>query len=361
MTRKRTGILTLSSAENYGAVLQCHSLCKYLNDNYSDTEIIDFTPRFIVGRYPLFHLKYTSLLGTIKSAIGSILEFPAKMTKRIRFIHFRRVDSKYGSQKYIGVMLDESYDQYIVGSDQVFNLELTGNDCEFFLPRVKHNKSTYAASLGVSTLNDEQADLLSKGLADFDNISIREKVGCGLLRSIIQNKDVTQLIDPVFLNSREYWEQLSGGRIYKKKYILIYAFQEFETSYEIATLIKHDSQYDIIMINDSIKRKRKDVLNIKGIGPKEFLSLIKNAECVITDSFHGTAFSMIFRKKFYSIPYRGTESRFFDMLELFELEDRIISNTHNFVDLEVDYSSYEKNLSFQQERIMNYFNCIYYA
>ena len=91
---KRSGILTLSSAENYGAVLQCHSLCKFLNDNFSETEIIDFVPQFIVGRYPLVSVDKSSKSAYLKSLIRAVLLLPFKAKKRWRFQNFRKKKSK---------------------------------------------------------------------------------------------------------------------------------------------------------------------------------------------------------------------------------------------------------------------------
>ena len=360
MSRMKTGILTLSSAQNYGAVLQSHSLCKFLNDNYSDTEIINFTPKFILGRYPLVCINTSSLMRFIKSLIISILLYPIKKKKYNRFNSFRKKFSKYGEKKYVVHLTDDDYDQYIVGSDQVFNLELTRYDEEFFLPRIldKDRKATYAASLGVSKLTEKQTMMLKKGLDDFANLSFRESTGCNLVNSILPEKKVERMIDPVFLNSKEYWESISAGRQYEKKYILIYSFVDFEKAYSIAKKIK--GNFDILLISNSIKKRKPDVINVRGVGPREFLSLIKHAEFVVTDSFHGTAFSVIFNKDFYTIPYKGTESRFYDLLDLLDMRGRIIDSQDMMQNLvQIDYTSVNEKIKEQQQKAVNYFDKIY--
>ena len=360
MSRTSTGILTLSSSENYGAVLQCHSLCKYLNDNYSDTEIIDFVPDFIIGRYPLISLNKTSFGALLFSIIISFIEFPLKFLKRIRFNHFRYIDSRYSNKKYIKRFRDDLYDQYIVGGDQVFNLKLTNYDQEFFLLGLNNKKSTYAASFGVDVFDEKCKSLLAKGLDSFEYISIREKTGCNLLRDLLPQKEVVQLIDPVFLNDKKYWSNIASKRIIKNEYILLYIFVEFELAYEIAKELKIDNNdLEIVLINDSYSKMRTDVRNIKAVGPKQFLSLIKNAECIITDSFHGTAFSIIFNKQFYSIPYKGTESRINDMLELFNLKNRIVTKYTLMDKSIIDYSNFENQLETQLSRTKEYFDRIY--
>ena len=354
----KTGIITLSSAQNYGAVLQCHSLCKFINDNYSEAEIIDFTPDFIVGRYPVFTVDKSSLYSLAKSFVGSVLRFPIIKKRYNRFRDFRNLNAYYSQNKYVRSYDADDYDQYIVGSDQVFNLELTKYDTEYFLPRISgEKKATYAASLGVSSLNDKQASIFKNGLNDFKNISIREKVGSEIIQSIFPDRNIYQMIDPVFLNSKEYWKTVSSSRIYKKKYILIYAFIDFDKAYSIAK--KFDSKLDILYICDSLKKTRKDVKNIRGVGPKEFLSLIYNAECIVTDSFHGTAFSVIFNKPFYSIPYKGTESRFIDMLNIFNLDNRIVDSDNVVLSSEIDYKLVNNEIGHRIDLAKSYFNNVY--
>ncbi|SNU06249.1 Polysaccharide pyruvyl transferase [Lachnospiraceae bacterium] len=362
---KKTGILTLSSAQNYGAVLQCHSLCKYLNDHFSNTEIIDFTPKFIVGRYSLIYIDKSSFFRMFETIISSFLNYPVKYLKRKRFNKFRRKCSVYSDKRIIGHLADDDYDQYIVGSDQVYNLELTGYDTEFFLPTVKDGmkKATYAASLGVSMLNEEKSSILLKGLSDFGYLSFRETVGCELIANLFPDKKIERLIDPVFLNEKKYWTQIASKRKYSRPYILIYSFINFDRAYNIARDI--DKYIDIIMINDGIKKMKSDVINARGIGPKEFLSLILYADYIITDSFHGTAFSVIFNKKFFSIPYKGTESRVVDMLELFGLGNRIIYDEDSAEKIvlnikdNIDYNYVNKCINKEKEKTKNYFCKIY--
>ena len=116
---------------------------------------------------------------------------------------------------------------------------------------------------------------------------------------------------------------------------------------------------DILLICDSYKRQKSDVKNIKSVGPKEFLSLIKYSDYVITDSFHGTAFAIIFNKQFYSIPYKGTESRFIDLLDLFGLEDRLVKRFEEINESHVDYSLFKQRLDFELKRTKSYFDNVY--
>lgn len=359
MKNKTTGILTLSSAQNYGAVLQCYSLCKYLNENFSKTEIIDFTPEFIYKAHKLKFLNTASFIAFCKSIISFIINFPLRLYKKVKFNRFRKYLSNYSQKKYLKVFNDDCYDQYIVGSDQVFNLELTRNEKAFFLPQIKdsNKKATYAASLGVDNLDSEKKAILKKALESFSNISIREETGKNLIKELLIDKMIVQNLDSVFLTSKEDWEKIARKRLYKNKYILIYTFKSFDLAYQIAKKINKD--INIVYINDSIRSTSKGLINARAVGPCEFLSLIKNAEYIVTDSFHGTAFSIIFNKEFTSIPYKGTESRFIDLLSSLSLYNRISYSLDGLNTNRIDYSCVNKRLKDLVQKSYVYLKHIY--
>lgn len=354
MNEKKTGIFTLCAAQNYGAVLQCYALCRFINDNYTPSEIIDFTPEFIIHRYPIFIFDKTSINSLIRSIVSNLFNGPIRCVKYWKFNSFRKNSGYYGKKRFIGQFNDDSYSYYIVGSDQVYNLKLTKYDKEYFLPRIDGNKkATYAASLGVSQLSDEDERILEEGLKDFKQISIRETTGCSLIQHILRNRDVEQMIDPVFLIKKGDWSSMCAKNLVFRKYILIYSFKSFENAYKIAKRIS--GELLIVSIDDALKKKRADVKNMRGVGPKEFLSLIYHAEYVITDSFHGTAFSIIFNKKFYSIPYEGTESRVVDMLDLFGLRDRIVLDASMIDFKDINYISVNSEIEHRVDLSKGYF------
>lgn len=319
----KTGILTLSAAENYGAILQASSLWKFLNDNYGETEIINFVPDFICGRYPLIRLDKSSKIAYIKSLIYGAVQLPIVILKKYRFKSYCIKYCKFSPQKHVRNFKEDCYDQYIVGSDQVFNLELTNNDLNFFLPHIhdKRKVASYAASIGLNTITENYAEIYEKYLSGFEFLSLRESTAVKMVSELIPTKQIWRNLDSVFLHNNEYWKKISAGRIIKDKYILIYAFKDFDLAYDIATQM--DENCIKVNISDELTKKRHDVRNIRAVGPREFLSLINYAESVVTDSFHGTAFSIVFRKKFIVIPYKGTSSRMEDLLAYFGLEDHL--------------------------------------
>lgn len=331
------GILTLSSAENYGAVLQCHSLCEYIKQKNVPAEIIDYVPSFIIGRYKWITIDKSGIYSTIRSLIGGTLKLPIVCIKKYRFYYFRKNFSHYSKKQYIGMIDEDNYDCYIIGSDQVWNLELTNYDLNFFLPFCNDSKkkNSYAASIGVDKINDKAAELYKKFLPSFNHISVREQQAVEILNRTLENRTVCKNIDPVFLHDKKYWAGLSSKRIIKEKYVLIYAFVEISTAIQIAEKMAGNSS--IYFLNNELISPKKGIKNVRCVGPLQFLSLVRDAEYVVTDSFHGMAFSIIFNKQFCVIPYKGTSSRMLNVLQQFDLTDRLLHDNQcdaNVIDYE---------------------------
>lgn len=357
---KKTGILTLSMAQNYGAVLQSFSLQRYIQNNYGDVEIIKYIPTFIIGRYKLFRIDKTSMKSMLFSVIKGLVKLPFVLETRIRFVLFRNNYCVYSKKKYVKTICLDNYELYLVGSDQVFNLELTKNEETFFLPFVTESskKVTYAASIGLDEVSNDQQKILKKGLKDFRCISIREKNGADIIKKILPQKTVYSNIDPVFLQRKEMWNKLAGTRrAVKRKYILIYAFEAVKECINIAKKIDSDSR--MVRISDAFSKADKDVMNIRGVGPKQFLKLIRDAEFVITDSFHGCAFSIIFEKNFYVIPYEKTTSRMTNLLSMFDLKDRLVVRDISNFENKIDYVKIRKIIEDEINKSDNYLQMIY--
>lgn len=353
MYKIRAGILTLSAAENYGAILQAYSLCEYINENFAECEIIDFIPNFIRGRYPVFTLNNTSAIAHFKSILTVLPRAGVEILKKVRFFYFKKNYCHFSKVRYYDTFPDDVYDKYIVGSDQVFNLDLTKMDREFFLPHVSSitKKATYAASIGKDSLNQSETEIFSKYLPKFISVSIREKSGCELIKSKLnlENISISVNIDSVFLHDLSFWMKfIKAGKV-KTPYALIYAFSNVDQAYSV--LRDNGITVPIIEINNSL-RTRKGTKNARAVGPIEFLNLIYYANYVVTDSFHGTAFSIIFHKNFCTIPFKGTESRMIDLLDTVGLNNRLYSEKFEFNNIE--YSDVDKKIETSQTEAKQY-------
>lgn len=330
------GILSLTNAENYGAVLQSLALCYYLNSEIDDAEVIDYTPMFMIGRYRCLGYSGNTLKEKLISLLNNIIILPICLKKKLRFYAFKKKYITMSKKKYLGRIDEDLYDKYIVGSDQIWNLELTNNDDYFFLCFVNSDlkKYSYAASIGVKELSEEQKNEFRKYINGFQGISVREKTADRILRELVTKKIIHTHIDPVFLLDKGNWKKFASPKKIDEEYVIIYTFVDFTKALKIA----RETGLKIYSIHNSYKGKLSDVKSVPAVGPAEFLSLIMNAQYVVTDSFHGMAFSILFNKQFTVIPYMKTESRMLDLLEELNLQDRVYSDEHNSANL-IDYTN----------------------
>lgn len=345
----KIGILTYQYAMNYGALLQAYALKTYLESSGHTVEILNYDTSYLYNRNRSLKSKIISVFWNIvKNRLG------AKKKKHV-FEKFRR--NYLGLNDYIIRSKDElvkyldgkDFDAFIVGSDQVWNPEINGKDDTYYLNFTDSAmKISYAASFGVSSLKQEDLNEITEYLKSFSAISVREKTGMEILKKL--DRDIEVVLDPVFLPHVEIWNKLAGmSENVSGKYMLCYVMpgdKELESKIEeLARQYKRNTGNQVIFLGrKEFKKFKKDGRDLVSAAPWEFVSLFKNADIIITNSFHGTAFSIIFNKKFYSlinVKLKGTRqlsSRLTDLLAELELECRIVSlNDQISFDKDIDY------------------------
>ena len=212
---------------------------------------------------------------------------------------------------------------YLAGSDQIWNpLFKNGWDGAFFLDFAPEGakRVSYAASFSVEELSKESREFMSERLKKVDTVSVREGSAVKLLNEM--GIDGITVLDPVFLLDREHWEGLATAQI-TEKYLLIY---DFDASPELLSFARSIAREKGLKIASLFKTDGADIV-LDTHGPREFLGDIMNAECVISNSFHATAFSIIFDKEFYVFRRReGINTRMADLLSAYGLSDRMITD-----------------------------------
>lgn len=324
----KIGVLTFNRAYNLGAVLQAFSLQKALEESGGEAELIDYQCPAIDAMhkpYPVFHPGIKP-----KKRIYNLIYNIVFTKRRLRFKQFqmRLKKSKTYTKQTIG-KADGLYDVFITGSDQVFNLRLTGGDTTYFLDFVKSRKKiSYAASFGVYL--PEKRELYRSLLQSFDYLSLREQSSAEKLREEL-DLQAQIMPDPVFLHSKDEWiEFLNIRQSRAKKYILIYSLIEKKELYEIARDKSAGKDWKIIAITKVLKPAGKADRYIRNAGPAEFLELLLNAEYVVTNSFHGTAFSLIFEKQFEVVLPGVASERIENLLDGLNLRSQIYDkNNYN--------------------------------
>lgn len=329
----RINTITCHDVYNSGASLQAYALMKYLQECGHDVKIIDYKPEYLSRHYKLWIVanpKYEKNI--ILKTMYLLLKLPGRLwalkTKKV-FDNFRNqyldiTETRYKSNEELKDNLPEA-DIYIAGSDQIWNATFTnGKDEAFYLDFVPNNKikASYAASFATETFPEELKQKTSKMLSQFDYISVREKSGLEILKDM-DIKNGVQVLDPVFLLDKEHWEKMCIDIKCTQKYLLVYDFDNNPLIKEIAIKISKEKGLKIYTI---FKSDYSDKV-ISQMGPIEFISYIKNAEFIISNSFHGTAYSLIFEKEFIvTNRVDKINTRMRDLLSEIGISERLVSN-----------------------------------
>lgn len=331
---KKIGIITFHRADNYGAVLQAAALQRAIIWMEYRCEILDYDARIISKNYDVI-LK-TSVVQTLKS----LLEYKERKHRKQVFDAFRNKQMLFSppiDKENLEIIADK-YDKIITGSDQVWNYNLTASDGAYFLDFVQnsHKKLSYAASFGMGEIPVNKFAWYKDKLADFGHISVREKTGVELVKKITGNNAIND-VDPVFLLSSSDWVQIMSARPTEKNYVLAYMCDEISASY--AKKIADEKGLDLVNIvyYKSYRHPKLNVGNCRiDVSPDGFLSYIYYADYVVTGSFHATAFSIIFNKKFIVSVPDNVGSRITDLLDMTELKGRALS-TWTDIEGEIDW------------------------
>lgn len=358
------GILTFHSAHNYGAMLQAFALQQYIKNCLSmNVKIIDFRTLDSINSYSIFK-KPKQLRGYARETLKILhyLDLKKKHSSFERFLaDYICLTQRYSTYK-------ELYEQppildfYITGSDQVFNpngKEINAYYLNFGKTSTK--KIAYAPSFGHKNIPSDKNALIKDLLNKFDHLSARETSGCSIIKELI-GKEVPNVVDPVFLLTREQYHSISKPfKLRCKKYILVYALIGFKKQVSIALRIKEITGLPIVLIKSEVIFPIKGISKIvRAAGPREFLWLFENASYIVTDSFHGTAFSLVFRKNFFTtIAFPEKAERIFSLLRQTELTMRIVENPKDILEesLPVNYDStnekLEEKIQFSKEFLIN--------
>lgn len=355
----KIGIITWFRYENYGTKLQAYALQQFLKTHGYDVSLINFklddTPKNQKNKF--------SIRGKIKGFLNKVdkivfyKSYKDRKYKFEKFITNNCVLTKFINNEKEYIQVCNSFDVLIFGSDQIWNPNWYNNFYYANYDEIKTKRLAYAPSFGISkdNIKDYNYNEISKALSRFYKIFVREKSGSEIVRTLI-NKDSKVVVDPTMLLSSEQWEKISNNNLNPKdKYILCYFLSDNSNYFKAVKKYANNRKiiyipkYGFTLASFNSKMKTTSVEN--------FLSLIKNADCVLTDSFHGTIFSIIFRKNFYVFERHNPtskesqNSRIYNLLNMFSLNSRMISYNSNTIQehTSIDYNSINKKI----EKIIN--------
>lgn len=364
----KIGILTFVRVESFGANMQCYALSHYISQLGYDVEVIDFPLKptskrnlYVYKLYSFFshfkHLKIKDIFKKIAKVQHTNLQKDTNQDKDLFYeeniIHSELILSPKDLIKHC-----QKYDAVIVGSDQVWNYVMSSRVDIYLLSFLNKSqrKIAYAASFGVPTIPFFYKKMYQQCLSSFNSISIREESGCKLVKALI-NKDPELVLDPTLLLTSTQMEAVAKNcPNIPEKYVLIYDL--LDSTY----LLKY-AQY----ISES---KNIPILNLSDFEIGQKITLFKHATFIITSSFHGTTFSIIFRKQFVSVCRKGrlTNSRIEDLLKLLDLEEALLYENNNpspsFKTIAVNYddkfnNNFQKALNRSKKFIEQSLSCAY--
>lgn len=339
----KVGILTFHNTLNHGASLQSYALQQSIKNMGVDCKIIDYTNDFIKNRDDVFvrvknELKNKKIYSVIKIYVGYLL-------LKLRWLQFSKFYKHYlhwTDESFISSdeskSLTEKFDKFIVGSDQVWNYNLTGADPAYFLDFVDKDsrKIAYAASFGLLNIPDNLIKVYSDNLKKIKYLSTRESYGCQLVKNLI-GKDAELVLDPVFLLDKEKWLSLCDNNVKKDKYIFCYTtkldqWSNFLTQTKFPINDYKIYKLSILTIKDFINPKVKISFCIS---PIKFISLISGANLVVSASFHCIAMAIILNVPFVAILTgdQGKDERLFSILKIAGLENRILNKGMDINDI----------------------------
>ena len=337
----KIGVLTFHRAINIGGVLQSFALQYFLKENNLQSEIVDYRCPTIERQY------YKRPFGWImvKRFLSALLRNGVIRVNTSKFDQFRSDHLPISKTTYYPEtisMANGEYTVFVTGSDQVWSWYCAGFDKTYFLDFVQkpNGKHSYAASFGGSQIPKEFISEYGKLLEDFDGITLREQSGAALVQSFT-DQHASVVLDPtLLLNESDWRKELIEPVADRRPFVLIYMIAECKELLALAKRVGKAKNLDVIYISDRIYQP-KGVTSERNVGPKEFLSLIDKASVVVTNSYHGICFSMVFKKDLYiGLLLRNTivNARLLDVIKKYRLENRLLSSKNFSLNSAIDYT-----------------------
>ena len=337
-------IITFCNENNLGANLQAFALQEVLNQK-GTTQLLNYD---LKNENKTIERTVKDLLLT---PINSILYKPFKTFRKKNYNITKKVKTIDEIEELV-----KSYDNIICGSDQVWNYNIVGSQFDIYSLNFKVSKNTkkisYAASIGTNKIPEITIEKLKKILPHYNAISVREKSALDILKENGFKKS-TEVLDPTLLLSSKEWDEKLEIKKFdseKEKYIFIYYLDNPNMIEKLCNKISEKTKYKFICYGKkSIFKRNPNIKNCKfinKIGPKEFVQYIKNSEYVITNSFHGIAFSTIYSKQFITVLNGERGVRQVDFLKKLGLENRIYKdNVEIFTKEKIVYKDVQSKLN----------------
>lgn len=369
MENKKAAIMTWYTYHNYGTALQASALCNIIEKSGYMPSLIQYSPH----NYEPIPNKLT-LKQFIKKAVKKVCELknPSYYSDELNnlFTSYLNAHIKETSpcRSYSELYdLNSEYDVFVCGSDQIW-APICYDDKYFLTFAEDTNRMiAYAPSIGTEKISDPYIkDKIKQHISRFKYLSVREKQGAALIEKLT-GKNAKVVLDPTLLMSAAEWDVYAetdkAQKITEKEYIICYFLGNSEKYMNYVRDISENMKMQFYVIPVTMKQKKSENAVPFEVGPREFVSLIKNAKYVCTDSFHGTAFAVNYNipfsvfKRFSDNDPKNQNSRIFSILEILKLENRLADYTKKNTAQDwfnCDFTNANKLLEEQRKESLSY-------
>ena len=356
----KVGILTFHGALSYGASLQSYALQEFLNELGIETEIVDYRCDYMITHYQKLYRSYSknfirNFLISTKTAPGIIKKKKIRDRFNNRYLKLSCPFTKESVARSA-----ELYDILISGSDQVWSPVCVGFDETYFLGfAAHHQKYSYAASVAVSKIPENLKDEYRKRLKDFQCISVREYSTVKLLEDLT-GKEVHSNIDPTFLLNYDKWNKIAKNSR-KERYILVFTVKKPFQLLTYAAKLGKEINCKVLYLNKGAWSAPKGIKSISPVDIEEFLGLIRDAEYVLTNSFHGMAFSILFHKKFMveTVFINSINIRSEELLSQLDMKGFILKSIEDRPPEDTDWDKVDSLIEAERSRSKKYLLSIF--
>lgn len=381
--KNKIGIVTYVRTDNYGAELQGYALQHKLHLLGYNAEVLDID-KVEIDRKTFREMAVKAMIRRLKDnpVVGflDVMRLIIKFSKGHKIIGQHEQERQKAREKafydfwanYIvhthHIPLDELYnnpplfDSFIAGSDQIWNYTRTSYLDPYFLTfaPVAARKISYAASFSIKTIPLKRREQYKSLINNLHSISVREESGVKIVKDLT-NREAYWVLDPTLLLDKQEWLKIKNDRLnFEKPYMLVYSLNSSKGFWEI--VYRYAKKYDLLIVNlrhdfndNDIPNNQVDVFDA---GPREFIHLISEAKMVVTNSFHGTIFSINFNIPFISVLNKVSEtnSRIQSILNMLELSNRIQYdndlNTH--IPILLDFKKSNKILELSKNKSIEF-------
>ncbi len=354
----RAGILTFL-AHSYGAVLQAYALQVTLKRMGVEPQGVDYCPaQWQAGQTAFF--PWSSLHHVVLNSFVA-MRFRQVKRRMSRFeafkqAHLRLTERRYWSREELTENLP-NYDAFICGSDQIWRPS-QAMDAVFFLDFVNDpnaRRIAYAPSFGVSSVPAEKREEVARLVKAISFLSVREDMGRAIIQELT-GRDAEIVLDPSLLLTAEDWSKIALQPRVEPPYILVYCLEQRRLFFDLVRHVKRLTGLPVVVIASHAGNLIRADHVVFDAGPEEFVGLFAHAACVCTNSFHGTAFSVIHERPVWTTPHSLANSRLSSLLKLLGLLDRQITHIGNPPEnpLDSDYGEAGGLLAQQREKSIEF-------